>query len=190
MRFSLKIALVVMVAYFTAGCSLPVTKIDVQSYEINKPGVSTGKAMAKLTTVFVNRNFDIKLANKEAGIITTEYKLFTSLGGNPPFDYYMQIKGRISNVKGKTRISLLPLVKEQNRSNAAAYTEHELSYYVGDPANVRLIRSMREGTGWRNIGQTVFMNVVHDAAEVFGVSMDDIVQNVTKTPANAFLLEK
>lgn len=185
MRILSKLLLFTIVTSFL-GCALPVTKVDVQSYELQKNGVSKDRALTRLTTVFVDRGFDIKLVNKEAGIITTEYKKFASTGENPPFDYYMQIRGRIGDAKGKTRISLSPTVKEQNRMNAAAYTEHELSYYIGEPANIRLIRSMREGTGWKSIGQTVFMNVVNDTCESFGLKVDDVVQNVTKTPANAF----
>jgi hypothetical protein len=68
----------------------------------------------------------------------------------------------------------------------AAFTEYELSYYTGEPNNVRLITSQQPG-GWRIAGQTMFMNVVTDVAEVAGVSVQEVQQNVTTTPANAFL---
>lgn len=168
-----------------AACSgFPVNKIQVQSFEVKKPNAPVEEAISKLTGILVDRGFDIKLTNKEAGIVTTEYKKFASSGENPPFDYSMQIKTRVKVAVGNTTIQLVPLVREQNRLNAAAFTEHELMYYTGEPANVRAIHSMREG-GWRLQGQVLFMNVVSDTAEAFGVSMEDVGQNVTTTTVSA-----
>lgn len=179
------ICLMTVIALTLVSCSIPVTKVEVQSFEIKKQGIDTDQAVAKMSGIFVDRGFDIKMSNKDAGIVTTEYKKFTSVGGDPPFDYYMQIKAKIKIAGGNTSIALSPIVKEQNRMNAAAFTEHELSYYTGNPSNVRLIKSMRPETGWRVLGQTLFMNVVTDTAETFGLSTDQVIQNVTNTPANA-----
>jgi hypothetical protein len=172
--------------FLLTACSLPVTKVAIQSMGLEKPGYTKEQAMTSLTTILVNRGFDIKLANKEAGLITTEYKQFAATGETPPFDYSMQIKGRILETGGKIKITLSPIVKEQNRMNAAAYSEHELSYFVGDPHNVQFIKSMRTEVGWRVLGQILFMNVAQDTAEAFGLKVEDLTQNVTKTPADAF----
>lgn len=168
----------------TACAGFPVNKIQVQSFEIKKPNAPLEEAISKLTGILVDRGFDIKLTNKEAGLVTTEYKKFASSGENPPFDYSMQIKGRVKVANGVTTVQLVPLVREQNRLNAAAFTEHELMYYTGEPANVRAIHSMREG-GWRLQSQVMFMNIVSDTADAFGISKEDVVQNVTTTTVSA-----
>jgi hypothetical protein len=165
------------------ACSLPVTKVDIQSFGLEKPDVTKDQALASLTNIFVNRGFDIKFANKEAGLVTTEYKKFASMGDKPPFDYYMQIKGRINEDNDNVKITLTPIVKSQNRMNAADFSERELSYFTGDAPAVNKIRSMRENVGWRAIGQMLFMNVVHDTAETYGLTVEELTQNVTKTPS-------
>jgi hypothetical protein len=188
MKQLLRMILIAVIPFIMVGCSLPVTKVDVQSFEIKKPGIQEDQALSKLTGIFIDRGFDIKFTNKDAGVITTEYKKFASNGEHPPFDYYMQIKGRVKIIRGETEVTLSPIVKEQNRLNAAAFSEHELSYYTGDPQSIKLIASMKEGTGWRALGQVLFMNVVTDTAETFGLSVDDVIQNVTTTPASAFMV--
>jgi hypothetical protein len=166
------------------ACSLPVTKVDIQSFGLEKPDVTRDQALASLTNIFVNRGFDIKFANKEAGLVTTEYKKFASMGDKPPYDYYMQIKGRIVEANDKTKITLTPIVKAQNRMNAADFTERELSYFVGDAQAINKIGSMTDNVGWRAIGQIILMNVVHDTAETYGLTSEELTQNVTKTPSN------
>jgi hypothetical protein len=166
------------------ACSLPVTKVDIQSFGLEKPDVTKDQALASLTNIFVNRGFDIKFANKEAGLVTTEYKKFASMGDKPPFDYYMQIKGRIVEADDKIKITLTPIVKSQNRMNAADFTERELSYFTGDAQAVNKIHSMRDNVGWRAIGQIIFMNIVHDTAETYGLTVEELAQNVTKTPSS------
>ena len=169
-----------------AACSLPVTRVDIQSFGIKKPGVDLDKAVSKLTGILVEQGYDIKVTNKDAGIVTTEYKKVASSGTNPPFDYYMQVKARIKLVGNETSIELFPMIKEQNRMNAGAFTERELGYYTGDPGTIRLVPSMHPD-GWRSIAQTAFSNLVSGVADAFGVKQEDIVQNVTKTPENAFM---
>jgi hypothetical protein len=98
----------------------------------------------------------------------------------------MQIKGRVKSDRKVTTVELIPNIREQNRMNSGAFTEHLLGYYVGKPSDISLIRSMRIGTGWRSEAQTFFMNVVDDSAKAFGLSIEDIKQNLTKSEANAF----
>jgi hypothetical protein len=182
----LKIASLLIIGILLNACSLPVTRVDVQNFGVQIKGHETDKALNLLTVVLIDNGFDIKMTNKDAGVITTEYKKFASLERNPPFDYYMQIKGKLKTSKKGTYIELSPIIKEQNRLNAAASTEHELGYYVGDPHNIGLIRSMRAQTGWRTLAQTLFMNIVNETAKAYHVNFEDVVQNVTKTDANAF----
>lgn len=181
-----KIGSLLILVMLLAACSMPVTRVDVQNFSVETKGIKEEKALNILTNVLVDNNFDIKMTNKDAGIITTEFKKYASLEQNPPFDYFMQIKGKIKTNKKVSSVELTPIIREQNRLNAAAYTEHMLGYYVGDPQNVSLIRSMRTETGWRSLAQTIFINVVDGTAKAFGVKFEDVIQNVTKTEANAF----
>lgn len=179
----------VVLVIVLAGCGMTgnVTRNDVQSFEYQKQGLETGKAVDKVMGIFVDRGFDVKFSSKESGLVTTEYKKFASSGTNPPFDYYMQIKGRVKgDATGKTIVQLSPIVKEQNRLNVAAYTEHELSYYTGSPNDLNLIGSMKQG-GWRVTGQILFNNIANDVAAAFGMTMDQVKQNITTTPENSFM---
>jgi uncharacterized lipoprotein len=179
---------VTLVLGLPACSSIPVTQVSVQSFELQKQGIEPKAGMAQLLGVLVDRGFDVKLSNAESGIVTTEYKKFASAGDDPPFDYYLQIRSKVRTNKDLTSIQLIPIVKEQNRLNMAAFTERELTYFTGEPDNVSELDSMSP-SGWRVRGQTLFMNVVADAARAFGLSTDDIIQNVTKSPANARALE-
>lgn len=86
---------------------------------------------------------------------------------------------------GQLVVRLVPIVKEQNRINAAAYTERPLSFYAGDPEKVRSIE-IRFSEEWRSLGQTMFMNVVASIADLSGVSIEEVKQNVASSPVNAF----
>jgi hypothetical protein len=164
----------------------PVTEIEVQSFDVVKKDLKIDNAINVASGILVDRGFDMKLINKDAGILTTEYKKFASVNQKPPFDYYLQIRFRIKvDAKGNTVIQMSPTVKEQNRLNVGAFTEHELIYYAGDPQNIKLIKSMREDIGWRALGQILFMNVVNDVAASFGLTIEEVIQNVTKTAVNA-----
>lgn len=167
------------------GCAnLNVEKQSVQSFEIPSTKLKGDAAIGALTAIFVERGFDIKVSNKEGGIVSTEYKKFASVGGSPPFDYFMQIRATLRDAGGgQTVIRLSPLVKEQNRSNAAAFTEHELHYFEGDPRAVQ----MADRGGWVRSGQTLFMNLVTDVTGRAGVPLDSVKKNITTTQANALM---
>lgn len=173
------------ISIFFISCSLPVTKVTVQSFEVSKEAEKE-QAINSVMNILVDRGYDIKLSDKEAGILTTEFNKYASLGDNPPFDYFIQIKVTVRHDDDKLSLKLIPLIKEQNRLNSAAFTKHELSYYEGDPKHIRLIDSMKEETGWRKLAQIKFMNVVTDVAEFFNMDVADVTQNITKTEANAF----
>ncbi len=97
----------------------------------------------------------------------------------------MQIRAKIRAAKSVTSIQLTPIVKEQNRMNVAAFTEHELEYFTGATDDVADVASMNPQTGWRHRSQILFMNVVAETAQAFGLDVDDVIQNVTTTQANA-----
>jgi len=168
------------------GCVPVSTTLNtVQSFEVKTNRIE--RAFSKITGILVNKGFDIKTSNQDAGIVTTEYKQFASTGTDPPFDYYLQIRTILQEMpNGQLIVKLVPIVKEQNRMNAAAFTEKELAYFTGEPSNVLAIEKTRSSEKWRSLGQTMFMNVVTDVAGVAGVSIEEVKQNVTSSPVNTF----
>lgn len=180
-------AIVLAFGLTVQGCAgYTVTQLSVQSFDAKSARVTKDQAFTHLTTVLVDRGFDIKNSSKDAGILTTEYKQFGAEGSSPPFDYYLQIRATVrEDASRQVMVRLSPIVKEQNRLNAAAFTEHELTFYTGEPKDIRLIGSMKP-EGWRSKGQILFNNVVSDLAAKLGVSPDQIQQNVTRTQVNAF----
>lgn len=180
------IAAVASALVLAACAGYSVTRMSVQSFDARSARVNKDQAFTHLTTVLVDRGFDVKNSSKDAGILTTEYKQFGAEGSSPPFDYYLQIRATIrEDANRQVLVRLSPIVKEQNRLNAAAFTEHELTYYTGEPKAIRLISSMKP-EGWRAKGQILFNNVVSDLSAKLGVSPDQIQQNVTRTQVNAF----
>lgn len=172
--------LLLISSFSLTGCSSKVTLVTVQSLEAPSPKIDLATAFNRVTMVLVDRGLDIKTSNQDAGLVTTEYKKFASMGGDPPFDYYLQIKVTLREGRdGMPVVKMVPLVKEQNRMNAAAFTEHELTYYTGEAKAVQKIKSMKPD-GWQNLGQVLFMNVVQDIAEITGVSVDEMTHNVTR----------
>ena len=159
-----------------------VERHSVQSFEIPSPKMRADAAFSAVTAMLVERGFDIKISNKDAGLITTEYKKFASAGSSPPFDYYLQLRATIiSQAAGSTVIRLTPLVKEQNRSNAAAFTERELYYHTGEPEGIRAA----DRAGWVTTGHTTFLNVVTDVSGRAGVQMEQVKKNTTVVRFNA-----
>ncbi len=160
-----------------------VEKQTVQSFEAPTGRMRKDQAFAEITNILVNRGFDLKMSNRESGLITTEFKKYGSFGDSPPFDYYLQLRVQVRDVSGKSFIRMSPIVKEQNRLNAAAFTEHELYYFDGPPEGVRAA----DRGGAVSKGQTAFINVVTDVSERAGVRMEDVTKNVTTTKFNALL---
>lgn len=185
MRNVRTLSLIVMTFVLVACASTPVTRVNVQSYEVKKQGMAPNAAVTQLLGVLVDRGFDVKMTNAESGIVTTEYKKFATIGNNPPFDFYMQIRSRVRAANDGVTVSLTPTIREQNRGNPAAFTEHELEYFEGDPENVAEIASMQVASGWRVRARTLFMNVVQETAAALGVSAETVVENAERTGADA-----
>ncbi|MDP1966140.1 MAG: hypothetical protein Q8K93_28545 [Reyranella sp.] len=154
------------------GCGGPImTLLDVKA---TSDKITVEKAYNTATEILVDKNFDVKVANKDIGLITTEYKKFGSVDGEPPFDFYLQIKTQIkTRADGKLQITLTPLVKESNRLNAAAFTEREL-VFLSDEEQKGYLNAMKE-TNLK--GQLLFMNVVQGVSEALGVGMEQLEYN-------------
>ena len=78
----------------------------------------------------LDKGFDLKMNDRDLRVTTTEYKKFSSVSGWPPFDFYLPVKAVVRDTPdGKYQIALTPKIKEQNRINASAFTEHSLIIY-------------------------------------------------------------
>lgn len=130
-----------------------------------------------VTMILVDKGFDVKMGNKDVGLITTEFKKYGSVGDNPPFDLFLQIKTSIKErPDGKVSIILTPLAKDVNRLNSAAYTEHELQSFTEEQ-----IQKPKRLTAYGQAvlqGHLLFLNVARGVAEACGLDMEQIEQNV------------
>ena len=185
MKKNFRNAGIFLAALFASGClSTPIQRVDVQSFEARGRRPQPDRVHAELTTLLVERGFDIKNTDKDAGLLTTEYKKFASQGQDPPFDYFLQVRLTLRALPtGEVAVKMSPFVKEQNRLNAAASSEHELSYCEG---KVNQIDSLRKD-GWQTLGQLTFMNIVNDVSVKLGVAVEAVTKNVTRTPKNGFM---
>ena len=184
---SLVLAAILVIS--TSGCATvkerfrnrPVTRIAIQSFDVRGHGQSADDMYRGVTRTLIDRGYDIKGSDQDAGFITTEYQKYASFGTSPPFDYFLQIRTVIrENSDGSLSIQLRPTVKQQNRLNAAAFTEEELEYFTGPSEDVALVGGMNDG--WMDRGLVAFMNIVSDIGDLMGVSMEDVRRDVTETP--------
>jgi len=154
---------------FLIGCGGPATiLLDVKA---TSDKLTVDKAYNTATSILVDKGFDVKVANKDIGLITTEYKKWGSVDGNPPFDFYLQIKTQIkTRADGKLLMIITPLVKEVNRLNSTAFTEHELRFLT-DEEQKGYLTAYEETV---QSGQLLFLNVVQGYAEALGLSMDQL----------------
>jgi hypothetical protein len=142
----------------------------------NTDRLKSDEAYQKVTSILIDKNFDIKQGDKDLGLITTEYKQFASVSSSPPFDYSLQIRTTIKDrPDGKLAIKMVPAVKEVNRMNAAAFTEHQLWYFDADAEKKAKWDSKAEA---RLKGHAMFMNVVQAVADASGLDVTELEQNV------------
>src|SRR5687768_6759340 len=106
MKTSARLILIAVTLVVAACASTPVTHVSLQSVEMKKEGVPASTAIARVIDVLVDRGFDLKMSNADSGIVTTEYKKFASMGDDPPFDFYLQIRARVRLTDGVTSVSL------------------------------------------------------------------------------------
>ena len=137
------------------------------------PTKKQDKVYDTVTALLMERGFDIKLANKDIGAITTEYKKYGAIGGSPPFDLYLQIRVKITQVADKVEIILTPMDKEVNRVNAAAFTENPMIFFEDTKeksVGPQMVRA-------RLPGFLLFTNVVQDVATALGTPIEQIKFN-------------
>jgi hypothetical protein len=77
---------------------------------------------AAVTRTLVSEGFDIKVSDKNAGLVTTEFLKVGDVPGNPPFDWLLQLRCVVD--PSFTIVQVKPTVRQSNRINASAYTEY------------------------------------------------------------------
>lgn len=159
-----------------SGCSTTYTSLlDIKATS-DTSKVSPEKAYNAITSILVEKGFDIKLANKDIGLVTTEYKMCGRVDGKPPFDYYLQIKSQIKiRPDGKLQVTLTPRVKSSNRLNPAAFEEDDLWFLTEEQQKT----SFPDGTQYK-AGQnqlSLFLSVVQGVSETFGLGMEQLEYN-------------
>lgn len=129
-----------------------------------------------VTSILVDEGFDIKMGNKDIGLVTTEYKKFGAFGDDPPFDLYLQIKVKVAEVPnaGKIKLTVTPLVKQSNRLNAAAFTEEPLHFFDEEMQKGYLSSDQKAYLQ----GYLRFNNVMMKISETLGLDMKEIQMNI------------
>lgn len=142
---------------------------------------SSEKAYKAIVMTLLDKGFDLKMNDRDLRVTTTEYKKYASAGVWPPFDFYLQMKAVVRNTPdGKYQIALTPKIKEQNRINASAFTEHALIIY-SDKEQKEDYATQSGGGKAMLEGQLLFLSIVQAIADVLGLPVDQFKQNLQQT---------
>lgn len=131
-----------------------------------------------VVVALLDAGFDLKMNDREVRLVTTEYKKFSSVSGWPPFDFYLRVKVHIrQDAGGSYELAVTPTIKEQNRLNANAFTEHAVVIYSeAEQQNDYVVKS---GRGHAMLtGQQQFIDLLHAIAQRLGLSDDQFKRQV------------
>ena len=165
---TLRFILGVSALLFLTGCvpSLRQTVVDVRA---PIPQVDVDRAYRAIALAFLDKGFDIKAKDSDLRIITTEYKKYESVSGSPPSDFYLQIKAAVRDVPGRGgEISLWPKVKEQNRLNQNAFTEHPFIAYT--PKELANITDRNKRSEAMQKAHLIFESVIKAVTDTLGTA--------------------
>ena len=169
-RDKMRTVLVLFATVLFVGCAAPrMALLDVQATTDN---IVVEKAYNNITSVLIEKGFDVKVANKDLGFISTEYKKFGAARLNRvPYNFSLQIKSQVkTKPDSKLHIKLTPIVKVVNRANAADFAEIDLTFLTEE----------EQGQSLNAVGQTflkgqiMFMNVLYGVAEVCGLEVEEL----------------
>lgn len=169
------IAPLLLLTMLSVGCAA--RYIGVTDYQMGKgkTKINRDKAYNVVSGILVDNGFDIKMANKDIGVITTEWKKYGEIKGQPPFDLYLMVKIQIKESEGspdRAVITLTPSNKHVNRLNPAAFTERPLQYF--DEASQKGYLAPDEEIKLK--GYSMYINVVtkiFDALKLSTAKEDD-----------------
>jgi hypothetical protein len=172
--FSIGIAVLLLSACTATRTSL----IDVKA--TIEPS-SSEKAYKAIVMTLLDKGFDLKMNDRDLRVTTTEYRKYASAGVWPPFDFYLQMKAVVRDTPdGRYQIALTPKIKEQNRINASAFTEHALIMYSEKEQKEDYATQSGGGKAMLE-GQLLFLSIVQGIADVLGIPADQFKQNLQQT---------
>jgi hypothetical protein len=139
------------------------------------------RAYKAIVMTLLDKGFDLKMNDRDLRVAITEYKKYASAGVWPPFDFYLQMKAVVRDTQdGKYQIALTPKIKEQNRINASAFTEHTLILYSDKEQKEDF--AIQSGGGKAMLdGQILFLSIVQSIADVLGLPADQFKHNLQQT---------
>ena len=157
-----------------SGCvsSIRTSTIDVRAI-IDLSG--SDRAYHALTLALIDQGFDLKIKDSAMRLVTTEPKKYTSVSGWPPFDFYLSITAVVRDSPGNDRaeLTLRPKIREQNRMNANAFTEHPLFIYSPEEAATPMGRTSRAEAMQK--GQAMFRSIIQSIAAALGISVESFL---------------
>jgi hypothetical protein len=157
------------------------------SMNVNTDKVSIDDMYSQISSIIVENGFDVKLGNKDLGLITTEYKKFgevtkskskTTIGiisfsGGTTYDLLLQIKIQVKKMNGNNmQIILTPTVKEQNTEKTSDYVERQLIFIEKDDREIKFLTDEEKK---QNIqGFLLFMKIAENISTICGLTMEQM----------------
>ena len=167
----MRLLLIAFMLITLQGC-VPTTRTVVTDVRAPLSQVMLDRAHKAMTLALLDAGFDLKQQDPALRIVMTEYKKVDSVSGWPPFDFYLQIKAVVRDIPGSQdgELAIWPKMKEQNRLNQNAFTEHPLIWYSQqetDDSNQLSARAeaMRKG-------QALFQSFLQSVADRLGLPVD------------------
>jgi hypothetical protein len=158
-------------AFLLSGCvhSIRTSTIDVRA-TIDQSG--SDRAYHALALALIDQGFDLKINDSAMRLVTTEPKKYESVSGWPPFDFYLSITALVRDIPGNDRaeLTLRPKIREQNRMNANAFTEHPLFVYSQEEAATPMGRTSRAEAMQK--GHVMFRSVLQSIATALSISVE------------------
>lgn len=149
--------------------SIRTSTIDVRA-TISQSG--SDRAYNAIAAALFDRGFDLKIKDSTMHLVTTEPKKYESVSGWPPFDFYLSITALVRDIPGSTgtELTIRPKIREQNRINANAFTEHPLFIYSTEEAATPMGRTSRAEAMQK--GHVMFQSILQSIASALGMSVE------------------
>lgn len=168
--------LIILLLTSLSGCTATrSTLIDVRA-PLQSTQIDT--AYNAVVTDLLNAGFDLKMNDHSVHAVATEYRKITSVSGWPPFDFYLRVKAHIRQESGGGyELAITPTIKEQNRLNANAFTEHTLVLY--SEAEQHDDHVVQSGRGQAMLlGQQQFMALLKTITQSIGLTDEQLRRQV------------
>ena len=175
MRVLASLGIAFLIVALSACTATRSTLIDVRA---PLPADRLDTAYNAVVVTLLNAGFDLKMNDRTIHAVATEYKKFTDVSGWPPFDFYLRVKAHIrQDAGGAYELAITPTIKEQNRLNANAFTEHTVVLYSETEQREDYI--VKSGRGKAMLtGQQQFLDLLHVIAQSLGLSDEQFRRQV------------